>query len=603
MIIIALAAAAGALLVVLFVAGPGLRQRSLEAARATLFAEARLMARLVRPALAAGAPSDELDRLVDAAAGDVRARVTIIAPDGKVLADAELSGAALAAVENHANRPEIIEAREKGAGSSVRRSTTVNRDLLYGAVTIEQDGRLLGFSRVAYTLSDLEEQARQLQGAVAFALLVAFGITAALAMILIPPVMGSMKTIMDAAQRLAAGDLSARSHVQRSDELGELAHILNASADLLQERLDENARDQARIQAILSAMEDGVLAVDYRGTVLVANQTLCRGLDLQDPLGRHYTEVIRQREVGAVIEDVLNTGERHVAEVEFVRVAQTFALTAVPFPGEAGAPHGAVLTFHDVTGRRRLEEIRRDFVANASHELRTPLTSIRGFVEALEDGALERPDTAERFLRKIRTHADRMTALLSDLLDLSRLESGQSPPIWEPVHAEEAAEDVLASFGSLARSSRVELRHMDLGAPMVISDIDRVRRILEVLVDNAIKYTAARHADGGGEVEIVTGPGHKGGARLEVADNGPGIDAEHLPRVFERFYRVDKARSRELGGTGLGLSIARHLAEGMGASLTATSEPGRGTRFVLEVPVRPDPETVASPRPPAAGPP
>jgi two-component system phosphate regulon sensor histidine kinase PhoR len=590
MIVIALAAAAGALLVVLIVAGPRLRARSLETARTSLFAEARLMARLVRPALAAGVSSDELDRLVDAAAGDVRARVTIIAPDGRVLADAELSGEALAAVENHANRPEVLEAREKGFGSSLRRSTTVKRDLLYGAVTIEQDGRLLGFSRVAYNLSALEEQARQLLGAVAFALLVAFGITAALAMTLIPPVMGSMKTIMDAAHRFAAGDLTARSRVQRSDELGDLARILNASADLLQERLDENARDQARIQAILSAMEDGVLAVEHRGIVLVANETLRQGLELQDALGRHYSEVIRQQEVGTVIQDVLRTGERRLIEVEIARVSKAYSLAAVPFPGEAGAPHGAVLTFHDITGRRQLEQIRRDFVANASHELRTPLTSIRGFVEALEDGAIEQPSIAERFLRKIRTHADRMTALLSDLLDLSRLESGQSPPMWEPVHAEEAAEDVVSSFAALARSSRVALRHLDRGVPMVVSDTDRVRRILEVLVDNAIKYTAARHGDGGGEVDILTGPGKSGSARLEVVDNGPGIEAEHLPRIFERFYRVDKARSREMGGTGLGLSIARHLAEGMGASIAVESEPGRGTRFIIDVPARPDPE-------------
>jgi two-component system phosphate regulon sensor histidine kinase PhoR len=592
MIIIALAAEAGALLVVLFVAGPRLRSQALDTARTTLFAEARLMARLVRPALAAGVTPDELDRLVDAASGDVRARVTIIAPDGLVLADAELSGAALAAVENHADRPEILQARAEGLGSSLRRSTTVNRDLLYGAVRIEEDGRLLGFSRVAYNLTELEQQARQLQGAVAFALLVAFGITAALATFLIPPVMGSMKTIMDAAQRLAAGDLSARSEVQRSDELGELARILNASADLLQERLHENARDQARTRAILSAMEDGVLAVDYRGTVLVANQTLLRGLDLKDPLGRHYTAVVRQKEVGAVIEDILKTGERRAIAVEFERVSKVYALTAVPFPGEAGAPHGAVLTFHDITARQRLVQIRRDFVANASHELRTHLTSIRGFVEALEDGALERPDTAQRFLRKIRTHSDRMTALLSDLLDLSRLESGQSPPVWEPVHAEEAAEDVVSSFSALARSSRVELRHRDNGVPRVVSDIDRIRRILEVLVDNAIKYTAARHADGGGEVELVTGPGEEGAARLEVRDNGPGIAEEHLPRLFERFYRVDKARSRELGGTGLGLSIARHLAEGMGASISVESEPGRGTRFIVDVPARPDPDSL-----------
>jgi two-component system phosphate regulon sensor histidine kinase PhoR len=587
MIIIALAATAGALLVVLFLAGPRLRARALENARTTLFAEARLMARLVRPPLAAGVSSEALDRLVDAAAEDVGARITIIAPDGKVLADAELPGEALASVENHADRPEIVEAREKGIGSSLRRSTTVNRDLLYGAVTIEEDGELLGFSRVAYNLSALEEQASQLLRAVAWALLAAFGITALLATLLVPPGMGSMKAIMEAAHRFAAGDLSARSDVQRSDELGELANILNATSDLLQERLNENERDQARTRAILSAMEDGVLAVDCRGIVLVANPTLVRGLDLQDPLGRHYTEVVHQQEVGTVIEDVLGTGERRAIEVEFERVSQTYALTAVAFPGEAGAPHGAVLSFHDVTARRQVEQIRRDFVANASHELRTPLTSIRGFVEALEDGALEQRDTSARFLRKIRTHADRMTALLSDLLDLSRLESGQNPPLWEPVHPDETAEDVLSSFAALARSHRVELGHQDRGAPMVVSDSDRVRRILEVLVDNAIKYTAVRHADGGGQVEVVTGPGDGGGARLEVVDNGPGIEAEHLPRLFERFYRVDKARSRELGGTGLGLSIARHLAEGMQASLTVTSEPGRGTRFLLDVPARP----------------
>ena len=596
MVIIALAATAGALLVVLFLAGPRLRGRALENARTTLFAEARLMARLVRPPLAAGASSDELDRLVDAAAGDVRARVTIIAPDGKVLADAELSGEALASVENHASRPEIVEAREQGVGSSLRRSATVNRDLLYGAVTIEEEGRLLGFSRVAYNLSALEEQAGQLLRAVAYALLVAFGITAVLATLLVPPGMGSMKAIMEAAHRFAAGDLSARSDVQRSDELGELANILNATSDLLQERLNENERDQARTRAILSAMEDGVLAVDYRGIVLVANQTLVRGLDLHDPLRRHYTDVVFQREVGTVIEDVLRTGARRAIEVEFERVSQTYALTAVAFPGEAGAPPGAVLTFHDVTSRRQVEQIRRDFVANASHELRTPLTSIRGFVEALEDGALEQPETGARFLRKIRTHADRMTALLSDLLDLARHESGQNPPIWEPVHADEAAEDVVSSFTALARSSRVVLSHLDRGAPMVVSDSDRVRRIVEVLVDNAIKYTAARHGDGGGRVEVITGPGEEGGARLEVVDNGPGIEAEHLPRLFERFYRVDKARSRELGGTGLGLSIARHLAEGMQAVLSVTSEPCHGTRFVLDVPARPvDPPAMSTP--------
>jgi len=400
----------------------------------------------------------------------------------------------------------------------------------------------------------------------------------------VPAILGSLRDIMDAAHRFAGGDFGARSSVRREDEIGELARIVNASADLLQERLVENERDRARTDAILSAMEDGVLAVDHRGAVILANDTLRRNLDLRDPLGRHYMEVIRQREVGVVIEDVLRTGERRALEVELLHLGRSYAITGVTFPGPAGSPHGVVLTFTDVTGRRRLEQIRRDFVANASHELRTPLTSIRGFVEALEDGAVDDRETATRFLGKIRVHADRMTALVSDLLDLSRLESGQTPPVWEPVRPGEVADDVVASFSALAAQARVELRHIDRVSPQVVSDVDRLRRILEVLVDNAVKYTSVRHAEGGGRVDVVTGPGVADGARLEVTDNGPGIDSEHLPRIFERFYRVDKARSREMGGTGLGLSIAKHLAEGMGATIAVHSELAHGTRFVIDVP-------------------
>ena len=435
MIVIALGAAAGALLVVLFVAGPRLRSRALDTARATLFAEARLMARLVRPALVAGASSSELDRLVDTAAGDVRARVTIIAPDGTVLADAELSGRELAAVENHATRPEILQARAKGSGSSLRRSATVNRDLLYGAVTIEEDGRLLGFSRVAYTLSELEEQARQLHRAVAFALLVAFGITAALATFLIPPVMGSMKTIMDAAQRLAAGDLSARSEVGRSDELGELARILNASADLLQERLDENARDQARTQAILSAMEDGVLAVDHRGTVLVANDPPERPRRRRTPLGRHYTEVVRQGEVGTVIEDVLRTGERRAVEVEFGPVATTYR------PHRRALPRGGQERPTARCSPSTTSPTASGSIGSAATSWPTPRTSCarrspRSAASSRRSrtGRSRTAGTA-RALPRQDPHARRPhgRALVAGPARASRLESGDRPPLWEPV--------------------------------------------------------------------------------------------------------------------------------------------------------------------------
>jgi two-component system phosphate regulon sensor histidine kinase PhoR len=367
--------------------------------------------------------------------------------------------------------------------------------------------------------------------------------------------------------------------VRRRDELGELARLLNRSADQLQERLTEIARDRARTDAILSAMEDGVLAVDFKGRVLLANQALREHLGLQEAVGRHYLEVVRQREVGALIEEILRDGDRREAEVDMLRGRRAFAVTGVPFPGPEGEPPGGVLTFHDVTERHRVERLRRDFVANASHELRTPLTSIRGFVEALEDGAMDDRPTAQRFLEKIRVHADRMAALVSDLLELSRLESGERAEAWEMVSPAEVAEDVTASFVELAERKGVALRRSDAGAPLVRSDAERLRRIVENLVENAVKYTPA-----GGHVEVTTGPAPEGAAQVVIADDGPGMAAEHLPRIFERFYRVDKARSRELGGTGLGLSIVKHLADAVGAVVAVESEPGRGARFIVTVP-------------------
>jgi two-component system phosphate regulon sensor histidine kinase PhoR len=279
---------------------------------------------------------------------------------------------------------------------------------------------------------------------------------------------------------------------------------------------------------------------------------------------------------------VLRAGDRVSLEMEMRHPRRDYALAGVPFPGAEGAPHGAVLTFHDVTERRRLDQVRRDFVANASHELRTPLTSIKGFVEALEDGAVADAPTAQRFLGKIRVHADRMAALVGDLLELSRLESGERPPRWEPVVPAALVDEVVASFAEAARGKDTALVAHGAGGPEVMSDPERLRGILENLVENAIKYTPP-----GGRVEVSCGAGPDGGASFTVSDNGPGIAAEHLPRIFERFYRVDKARSRDLGGTGLGLSIVKHLAEGMRAVVSVESEPGRGTRFTVAVPKGP----------------
>ena len=581
----AVAATASALVVVLALEGPDLHRRAVEQVRARLLAEARLMARVVEQPLAEARPSDEIDALVDEAARDVQARVSIIAVDGTVVADSALSGEALHRVENHRGRPEVQEALKMGAGSSIRHSTTVGDDLLYAAVAIPHRDRVGGVSRVALSLRGVEEQTDELQRAVTVALALAFVLIALLSAAFSSSLAGPLGEVMEAARRFAAGDLSARSPVRRSDEVGELARILNRSAEQLQERITEIARDRGRMDAILSAMEDGVMAVDHRGVVLLANQALRRSLELQEPVGRHYLEVVRQRRVGELLEEVLRSGARRLDEVEMLRAGRTYAVIGVPFPGPEDQPPGAVLTFHDVTERHRVEQVRRDFVANASHELRTPLTSIRGFVEALEDGAMEEPATGRRFLEKIRLHADRMATLVSDLLELSRLESGERAPAWEPVAPADVAEDVAASLAGAAERKGIALHRADEDAPTVVSDADRLRQILENLVENAVKYTPA-----GGRIEITTRAAADGGAEVVVADDGPGISPEHVPRIFERFYRVDKARSRELGGTGLGLSIVKHLAEGMGASVNVESQPGRGTRFTVTLPLQePDP--------------
>jgi two-component system phosphate regulon sensor histidine kinase PhoR len=579
MVMTAVVATAVVLGVLLLVAGPTLERRARDDAFASLTAEARLMARVVEDALAGGTPGGELDLLVDAAARDVDARVTIIATDGRVLADSSASGPALAEVENHGGRTEVVGALAGRVARAERVSATVGTRLLYAAVPIYRAGEVVGVARLSRGVERIEAQGKALWRSAALAGLLALAASGLVSLALSAGLGRSLGEIMETARQLASGNLAARIRVNREDELGELARIINRSADELQLRLGEIARDRGRTDAILSAMDDGVLAVDHRSTVTLANPSLTQAMAMSSPLGRHYLETIRQPEVAALVEEVLRSGERGFAEVEILALRRSFAITGVPFPGVEGAPHGAVLTFNDTTERQRVDAMRRDFVANASHELRTPLTSIRGFVEALEDGAKDEPGTAERFLGKIRTHADRMAALVEDLLELSRLESRARAPEPDETRPGEVAAEVVAAFAEQAGRKPLTLRHEARGDAAVVTDRERLRRILENLVDNAVKYTPAQ-----GHVVVTTTADSHGRVRIEVKDDGPGIEPEHRERVFERFYRVDKARSRELGGTGLGLAIVKHLAESIGAQVTLDSEPGRGSRFSVVIP-------------------
>lgn len=570
-----------ALLVVLLVQGRAVNIDTRAETQERLRAEARILAEALSGPWSAQGPGPWIDELVDRAGHSTETRLAVMTLDGVVVGDTTASGEALRAIENHATRPEVRDALSLGEGTDERFSSTAREPQMYVAVHVRHQGRLLGVARASLSLARIAMRTYELRRSLVIALLAVLLLASGLAWWLSRPLAAPMSRLLEGAHALARGDLTRRIPEDRHDEFGQVARVLNQAAFGIQEQFAAATREQARFQAVLSAMEDGLLAVDHRGIVLLANDALLRSHNLAGSTGTHYLEVFRQAEIGALIDGVLTSGERRTAEIDLVGTGRSFVLVGVPFPASPGEAHGAVITFNDVSERRRVDRIRRDFVANASHELRTPLTSIRGFVEALEDGGLEEAETAKRFLSRIRANADRMASLVDDLLELSRLESGAQPPTLEPLDCAAVVADVVTSFAKIAARKSISLEADEAEAPRVPGDSDRLRRILEHLVDNALKYTP----DGGRVSVRVRREGDA--AIVSVEDTGPGISAEHLPRLFERFYRVDTARSRELGGTGLGLSIVKHLAESMGASVRVASTPGQGSTFEVRLPARP----------------
>ena len=568
-----------ALIVVLLVQVRVLDSDTRDETRQRLRGEARILSEALSAAWAVQGPGPWVDELVDRAGRSTETRLTVMSMDGTVVGDTTASGDALRAVENHAGRAEMQDALSLGEGTDERLSSTVRERQMFVAVQIRHQGRLLGVARASLPLLRVEMRSAQLQRSLGLALLGVLALASWLAWVLSRHLAEPMARIIEGARALARGDLGRRIREDGNDEFSQLARVLNQAAFGIQEQFAAATRERARFSAVLSAMEDGLLAVDHRGLVLLANDALSRSHSLAGSTGTHYLEVFRQAEIGALIDQVLTSGERRTAEIDLAGSGRSFGLVGVPFPASPGEPHGAVITFNDVSESRRVDRIRRDFVANASHELRTPLTSIRGFVEALEDGGLEEADTAKRFLARIRANADRMASLVDDLLELSRLESGAQAPSLEPIDCGAVVADVVSSFSKIAARKSIDLHSVLAVTPEIVTDGDRLRRVLEHLVDNALKYTP----DGGRVTVRATAPG---AVVISVEDTGPGISPEHLPRLFERFYRVDTARSRELGGTGLGLSIVKHLAEGMGASIKVTSVAGKGSRFEVRLPSR-----------------
>jgi two-component system phosphate regulon sensor histidine kinase PhoR len=573
----------GMLVMGLYVAR-ALERHTIESLKIGLVTSARLVHDLLL--LPGGQPAgpELMQRLVERYGATLGTRVTVIAADGVVLGDSEREPTGMAAMENPAGRPEVQAALAGGIGSDVRWSPTLGVDMLYVAVPLEGPSRPRGAVRLAAPLTEVAKASGSIRRALgigaALAIAVVLGVGAFLSRRVTRPVV-RMQAI---AQRMAAGDFEQRVPAAGGDEVAELGHALNRMALALRDKVQTLEAERTEVQAILERMVEGVIALDERGRILLMNPGARAIFDLRDGTagrvaGRPLLEVVRQKALFDLVEACRDAAppEGSRREVELgPPVNRILRAHAVPVPF-ARQGTGVVLVLHDVTELRRLERVRAEFVANVSHELRTPLTSIKGYLETLLDGALDDPAHARRFLETAHIHAERLGRLVDDLLQLSDVETGKVAIRVEPIRLRELAGAVATMFEPQASQKGLAVLN-EVPSLAVQADPDRLSQILVNLVDNAVKYTPD-----GGRITLKAAGGPAGMVEVAVADTGIGIPSLDLPRITERFYRVDKARSRELGGTGLGLAIVKHLVQAHGGALTIESTLGKGTtvRFTL----------------------
>jgi len=540
------------------------RSRIARESAGQLAREARLVA--AQWGRAGTGSADSLANMAGAALGH---RVTLVDSAGRVIGDSEFDEPALSRLENHARRPEVVEASRSGLGSSRRVSPSAGDEELYVAVR----GPRGGVARVSVGTRALEQIFDEAQRDVFLAGLLALILAMATAWLFSRAVSRPIVELSGVARALAAGDLSRRPALSAPGEVGDLAAAVHRLAEQLAARLTALESERSLLTTLVDSLNEGAVVVDARRQVTRMNERARQLLDVRDRAVPFAIDFLPRE---PALRDVLHgaLGGRAPEPVEVTLNSRTLALTARPLPSG-----GAVLAVLDLTATRRLEAVRRDFVANVSHELRTPLTVVGGFAETLVD---DDPPAEQRrhFAQMIRASTRRMQRIVDDLLDLSRIESGGWVPNPVAADVSAAAADVFTSLHGAARAKNVRLESAVADrARTVRADPTALRQILSNLVENAVRHTA------GGSVTVYTRP-DGGGAWVGVRDTGSGIPPEHLPRIFERFYRVDPARSREAGGTGLGLSIVRHLVEAHGGRVRAESQPGRGTTVEVFLPDR-----------------
>ncbi len=515
--------------------------------------------------------SDKIDEIVNKISKKIGTRITVIKPNGVVIGDSEEYPKNM---ENHATRPEIADALKGEIGKSIRFSTTVKKNMLYLVLPVKRNNKIIGVIRTSLPLEKVKELINVINRKIFYwtIALIVFGLILNLifSRIFAKPI----SEIVQSTKKIAGGDFTTRISTNRKDELGELATALNWMTGEIQRLFTEVATEKEELAAILSSMIEGVVVLDADGKIILTNdgfKTICELPNSESAIGRYYWEILRSTDFKQLIDEVQDKG---VTEALEIHIRNKTYLGNATLTREKGKEE-TVAVLHDITEIRRLDLMKSEFVASASHELRTPLTAIKGFVETLEEGA---EGEKQHFLQIIKRHTDRMINLVSDLLLLSNLEAKERKLEIDNIDLKEVFSNVVNIFKDKVKKKelKIELLIPD-GFLIIKGDSFFIEQVFINLLDNAIKYTQE------GEIKIELFDLDKQ-VRIEMSDTGVGIPKEHLSRLFERFYTVDKARSRELGGTGLGLSIVKHIVLLHNGRIDVESELGKGSKFLIVLP-------------------
>lgn len=545
--------------------------------------EARFLSRVLPP----GEQGPALDALCRQLGDDLDTRITVIAMDGRVLGD---SAGPSEAMENHAARPEVIEAIREGSGSVTRYSTTVSHEMVYHAYYQRSEGNAR-IVRVAKPLTEVESAIQAIRWSIVSGFFLASGVGLLLAWFFSRQLSGRFRRLEQFTDQVAHGFFPEDFFPDRSgDEISLLERRLNEMSARIRDNLQQVTAEKDKADSILRCMVEGVLVLDPKGQVLLMNEQARKMFHVpqqREIFGASISEISRHPEVHRILDEVSAfdfSDSRYSREVE-LDDERWFRVNAVRLRNPLGQTLGSILVFHDVTDIRRFESMRSDFVANVSHELRTPLTAIRGYVETLLETPPSDPEDSRQFLAIIERHSERLSRLTEDLLTLSDLESGNVELTLQPLDPTQLIQRVLEIFWDRAAKKDIRLDHrVAVDLPKLLGDLDRLQQLFINLVDNAIKYTPA-----GGTVTLTatrSAATHNSTPQIEMAviDTGPGIPEKDLPRLTERFYRVDKARSRDLGGTGLGLAIVKHIVQAHKGELTIESSVNKGTTVRVRIP-------------------